>query len=67
MKHGQNIPKDKRDDIARIAVGVAAILPAAEAKRTIVGMFDVSTTTARNLVSRGRFLTVSEIISRKVR
>lgn len=58
MKHGVRIPTDKRDDMARLAVGLASSLKPADAQRAVASLFDVSTTTARNLISRGRFLTV---------
>ncbi len=60
MKHGIHIPPVKRDEMALIAANLAARLKPEEAKRTIASMFSVSTTTARNLISRGRFLTVAE-------
>jgi hypothetical protein len=61
MKHGQHIPKDKRDDMARVAHGIALTCPQrAEAIEIVAGMFDVSTTTARNLLCRGRFLCGAE-------
>ncbi len=59
MKHGEHIPKDKRDDMARIAVGMLGALSQSEARRVVAGMFDVSETTARNLISRGKFLRVN--------
>jgi hypothetical protein len=57
MKHGQHIPTDQRDDMARFAVGLASSLRPAEAKRAVAGLFKVSETTALHLISRGRFLT----------
>lgn len=60
MKHGQHIPAGKRDEMALIAANLAARMRPEEAKRTVAGMFSVSTTTARNLISRGRFLTVTD-------
>jgi hypothetical protein len=60
MKHGEHIPAGRRDEMALIAANLASRLKPEEAKRAIAGMFSVSTTTARNLISRGRFLTVSD-------
>lgn len=65
MRHGERIPAGKRDEMALIAANLAARMQPAEAKRAVAGMFSVSTTTARNLISRGRFLTVADFTSRK--
>jgi hypothetical protein len=63
VKHGQHIPKDKRDDMARIAHGIALMCPQrAEAIEIVAGMFDVSTTTARNLLCGGRFLCGAKLV-----
>lgn len=57
MEHGVRIPARKRDTMAREALRIFEA-----AKTRIEGLcrveiqFDVSTPTARNLVSRGRFL-----------
>jgi hypothetical protein len=56
MKHGHHIPASDRDDMARLAVAFTESMPDAEAKKTICGLFDVSEPTARNLISRGRYL-----------
>jgi hypothetical protein len=56
VKHGHHIPPEDRDDMARLAVGLTAKMSDAQAKLTIQGMFDISEPTARNLISRGRFL-----------
>lgn len=61
MKHGVRLPKDKRDEMAKIALGVRQVCGSQnEANRIIAGMFRVSTTTARNLISRGKFLEVNK-------
>jgi hypothetical protein len=56
MNTGERIPKEQRDDMARVAFAVARHLPAAEATSSVVGMFKVSGTTARRLIRRGQFL-----------
>lgn len=56
MKHGHHIPPEDRDDMARLAVAFTKTMSDAEAKATICGRFDVSDPTARNLISRGRYL-----------
>jgi hypothetical protein len=61
MKHGVHIPASERDDMARLAIGLTASMSEAEAKKTICGMFQVSEPTARNLISRGRFLSRQDL------
>ncbi len=56
MKHGVHIPKEQRDDMARVAFDLARHLPPAEACSSVVGLFKVSGTTARRLIRRGHFL-----------
>jgi hypothetical protein len=58
VKQNENghIPKEKRDDMARIALGVSMNLTNAEARKTVAGMFQVSVTTAKRLIIRGKFL-----------
>ena len=57
MKHGVHLPKDRRDDMARRAFVIASEAETYRAALLIVEVeFDVSTPTARNLISRGRFL-----------
>jgi hypothetical protein len=51
-----HIPKEKRDDMARLALGVSAKLTNAEARKAVAGMFKVSVTTAKRLITRGKFL-----------
>jgi hypothetical protein len=51
--------KSKRDDMAKMALHIAMILPAAEAARAIMGMFQVGETTARRLILRGRHLAIN--------
>jgi transposase len=51
-----HIPKEKRDDMARIALGVSRNLTNAEARKAVAGMFQVSVTTAKRLITRGKFL-----------
>lgn len=60
MKHGQHIPKNKRDDMARMAFAIASTMSPAQAKEVLAGMYDVSATTASKLISRGRHLAVNE-------
>lgn len=59
MNNG-HIAKEKRDDMARIALGVSAKLTNAEARKTVAGMFQVSVTTAKRLILRGAFLALQE-------
>lgn len=59
--NNQHLPKDKRDDMARIALGVSARLTNAEARKAVAGMFQVSVTTAKRLILRGKFLTGREV------
>jgi hypothetical protein len=55
MKHGVNIPKDKRPAMARRAYEIAqASASRAEALVTIEAEFDVCAMTAINLISAGR-------------
>lgn len=61
MKHGVHLPADKRDGMARRALDLF------EAKKrrcdgllAIEVEFEVSESTARNLVSRGRYLKRNE-------
>jgi hypothetical protein len=61
MRHGVRLPADKRDGMARRALELF------EAKKrrcdgllAIAVEFEVSETTARNLVSRGRYLKRNE-------
>ncbi|MCK1541428.1 hypothetical protein IVB12_05405 [Bradyrhizobium sp. 179] len=60
MKQTENrsghIPKQKRDDMARIALGVSMNLTNAEARKAVAGLFQVSVTTAKRLILRGKFL-----------
>jgi hypothetical protein len=56
MKHGHHIPASDRDAFAKLAARTAESLPKSEAIEIICGMFDVSEPTARNLISRGRYL-----------
>lgn len=60
MKHGQHIPKHKRDDMARMAFAIASTMSAAQAKEVLAGMYSVSATTATKLISRGKHLAVNE-------
>lgn len=55
MNNG-HIPKEKRDDMARLALGVSARLTNAEARKAVAGMFKVSVTTAKRLILRGKHL-----------
>lgn len=60
MKHGVQIPKEKRPDMARRALEIMAAARSPSAGlRSIEIEFDVSNPTARNLVSFGRFLLAS--------
>jgi hypothetical protein len=52
----KHLSKDKRDDMARLALGVSAKLSNAEARKAVAGMFQVSVTTAKRLIIRGKFL-----------
>jgi 2-keto-4-pentenoate hydratase/2-oxohepta-3-ene-1,7-dioic acid hydratase in catechol pathway len=63
MKHGEHIPAGKRDEIALIAANMATRMSTAEAKQAVAGMFRVSATTARRLISRGRFLKVNSPVA----
>jgi hypothetical protein len=57
MKHGVNMDPAVRDKRARIAVRLANSAESLrEALRQIEDRFGVSNPTARNLVSRGRYL-----------
>ncbi|WP_061023929.1 hypothetical protein [Bradyrhizobium sp. CCH5-F6] len=62
MKQNENghIPKEKRDDMARLALGVSKNLTNAEARKAVAGMFQVSVTTAKRLILRGAFLALQE-------
>jgi transposase len=62
VKQSENghIPKEKRDDMARIALGVSRNLTNAEARKAVAGMFQVSVTTAKRLITRGKFLAGQE-------
>lgn len=42
--------------MARIALGVSISLTNAEARKAVAGMFQVSVTTAKRLITRGKFL-----------
>jgi hypothetical protein len=53
------IQKDRRDDMARIALEIALRSPAAEAATIIMGLFQVGRTTARRLILRGRHLAIN--------
>jgi hypothetical protein len=57
-KPGQHIPKPQRDDMARIAVCLSANLSNAEARKAVAGLFQVSVTTAKRLILRGRHLSL---------
>lgn len=58
-KH-QHLPREKRDDMARIALGVSMNFTNAEARKVVAGMFKVSVTTAKRLILRGKFLAVED-------
>lgn len=45
--------------MARIALGVSMNLTNAEARKAVAGMFQVSVTTAKRLILRGKFLAAS--------
>jgi hypothetical protein len=54
------INKSKRDDMAKMALQFARILPVSEAVACIKAAFSVSETTARHLIRRGLFLYVNQ-------
>jgi hypothetical protein len=58
MKHGVRLPRDKRDEMALRALAIfKEARNRSEALLIIETEFDVSNPTARNLISRGRYLT----------
>lgn len=55
--NNKHFPKPQRDEMARLALGIRAKCGSQEeAKRMVAGLFQVSRTTARNLIMRGKFL-----------
>lgn len=52
--------KSKRDDMAKLAIQIASVLPVSEAVAFIKFNFKVSETTARHLIRRGVFLYVNQ-------
>jgi hypothetical protein len=57
VKQGEHIPRKQRDDLAKVAYGIAAKTPDTESPvAAIAGLFSVSDSTARSLIRRGRFL-----------
>lgn len=64
MKQTENkhLPKSQRDDMARVALAMSKErrLTNAEARQAVAGMFKVSVTTAKRLISRGAFLALQE-------
>lgn len=57
MKHGHAIPKDKRPAMARCALEMFRAAPSRSAGlRKVQIIFDVSMSTARNLVGYGQWL-----------
>lgn len=60
VNKNQHLPREKRDDMARIALGVSRNLTNAEARKAVAGMFQVSVTTAKRLISRGAFLATQD-------
>jgi transposase len=60
MKHGHHIPASDRDDMAKLAHVLTHTMTRAEAIKDISKMFQVSEPTARNLISRGRYLAAQD-------
>lgn len=56
MKHGVIIPVHLRDGMARQAAEIATQTERQDAIREVCRLFHVSRPTARNLISRGRYL-----------
>lgn len=57
MRHGIHIPPDQRDDMAVEAVKIAnAAQSRTKGIATVASRFAVSVPTARNLISRGKYL-----------
>ena len=59
MSAARRIPKEDRDDMARLALSISkACTSQEEAKRAVSEMFSVSSTTAMRLILRGRHLSI---------
>lgn len=61
MKRGVVIPVHLRDRMARQAAEIATRLKRQDAIREISKLFGVSNATARNLISRGRYLALQSV------